>query len=168
MKRENVILIGMPASGKSTVGVVLAKMMGYDFVDTDLLIQRQGGCRLEEMIRKQGMQGFLETEERVCCAVNTVNTVIATGGSAVYSAEAMEHFRSIGTVIYLEVDLDTLKERLQDIHARGVVLRPDQTFEELYEERTLLYRKNADYTVQEGKLSLEETAEAAYALVRSK
>ena len=155
--RENIILIGMPASGKSTVGVVLAKALGYDFVDTDLLIQREKKARLEDIISREGNEAFLETEERVCCALSPVCTVIATGGSVVYSEKAMKHFKEIGKVVYLKVEYETLKNRLHDLKARGVVLPEGISLQGLYEERTVLYEQYADITVDESGLGLEAT-----------
>lgn len=159
---DNVILIGMPASGKSTVGVILAKLLGYDFIDTDLLIQREAGLRLSEIIKSEGLAGFLAAEERACLSLEADRSVIATGGSVIYSAAGMAHLRSIGTVVYLEVGFDALRLRLHDIRGRGVALRPGQTLEDLYAERTPLYRRYADLTVPEGAGTLEDTVNAVY------
>ena len=163
MELDNVVLIGMPASGKSTVGVILAKLLGYDFVDTDLLIQREAGSRLSDIIADRGLDGFLALEEAVCLGVSVRRCVIATGGSAVYGAAAMAHLRDIGRVVYLDVDFDILRGRLRDIRGRGVVLRPGQTLEDLYAERALLYRRYADIVVPEGGGTLEDTVEAVRA-----
>lgn len=157
---SNIILIGMPASGKSTAGVVLAKLLGYDFVDTDLIIQRQNGLRLSEIIARRGLDGFLAAEEAACLSLTAENSVVATGGSMIYSEAAMAHLRALGRVVYLEVDFPTLKGRLHDIRGRGVALRPGQTLEALYAERTPLYQKYADITVPEGAGALEDTVEA--------
>ena len=113
MKRTNLVLIGMPASGKSTVGVILAKLIGFDFMDTDLLIQRAEKRRLSQIIADEGMDGFLDIENRVNASVEADHCVIATGGSAVYGREAMEHFRKIGHIIYLKVDYETIRKRLR-------------------------------------------------------
>ena len=144
---DNIILIGMPASGKSTIGVVLAKVLGMDFVDTDLLIQEQAGKTLEEIIGEKGRNEFLDLEEMVCKSVRQTNTVIATGGSVVYSQAAMAQFKRIGTVVYLKIDLDTLTFRLSNMKARGVILRDGQSMKELYEERVPLYEKYAEITI---------------------
>ena len=154
---ENVILIGMPASGKSTVGVVLAKVLGYDFIDTDIVLQAHAGCRLDELMEREGLEGFLAIEEEVCAGLTAVHTVIATGGSVVYGGRAMEHLRKMGTVVYLQVELEDLAERLHDMRGRGVAFREDQSLEDLYRERVLLYGKYADVTVCEKGLNLEET-----------
>lgn len=153
----NIILIGMPTSGKSTVGVVLAKILGMDFLDTDLLIQRKTAKRLNEVIDAQGTEAFLKIEESVCAALAVDNTVIATGGSVVFSAVAMEHLKENGRTVYLKISLDELKKRLQDAKARGVILREGESIEELYAEREALYDRYADAVVSEEGLSLEET-----------
>lgn len=153
----NIILIGMPTSGKSTVGVVLAKILGMDFLDTDLLIQRKTAKRLNEVIDAQGTEAFLKIEESVCTALAVDNTVIATGGSVVFSAAAMEHLKENGRTVYLKISLDELKKRLQDAKARGVILRDGESIEELYAEREALYDRYADAVVSEEGLSLEET-----------
>lgn len=132
-KRDNLILIGMPASGKSTVGVILAKVIGYDFIDSDLVIQRREGKRLSEIIGEKGIDGFLAIENEVNASIRAQRSVIATGGSAVYGEEAMRHLRELGAVIYLQVDYDVIARRLRDIQRRGVTLREGQTLRELYE-----------------------------------
>lgn len=164
-ENKNLILIGMPASGKSTVGVILAKVLGMDFADTDLLIQKQAGMRLEEIIDHRGLPGFLALEEAVCCGVTCRNTVIATGGSVVYSDKAMRHFQTLGRVIYLDVSYEALMNRLHDIRHRGVVMREGQTVETLYAERVPLYRKYADATVDEGDGGIEDTVARLTALL---
>lgn len=153
---DNIILIGMPASGKSTVGVILAKIIGYDFIDSDLLIQKAEGMKLAQIISKKGVDGFIRVEERVNAAIEAHRSVIATGGSAVYGQKAMEHFRQIGTIVYLKVDFDELERRLGNIRQRGVVLREGQTLRDLYEERSVLYDKYADLTVTEEGETVED------------
>ena len=156
----NIILIGMPTSGKSTVGVILAKMLGMDFADTDLLLQRQYGEKLNDMISRMGTEAFLEAEERLCCGLSLENTVIATGGSVIYGQSAMKHFREKGTVVYLEISCEEFTRRLKDAKARGVVLKKGQSLESLYAERESLYKKWAQITVSETGLSLEQTVSA--------
>ena len=152
MNRDNIILIGMPGVGKSTIGVVLAKVLGYQFVDADLLIQEAEGKLLSELIEENGTDGFIEIENRVNSQIQTHRSVIATGGSVIYGKEAMEHLKQISTVVYLKVSMDTLLERLGDLKERGVAIAEGQTFEDLYRERTILYEKYADVTVdEEGK-----------------
>ena len=155
-KRDNLILIGMPASGKSTVGVILAKVIGYDFIDSDLLIQKREGMRLSEIIEKKGIDGFLAVENAVNASVEASRSVIATGGSAVYGEEAMRHLREIGAVIYLQVDYEVIARRLHNIRQRGVALREGQTLRDLYDERCVLYEKYADLIVREGSGEIEE------------
>ena len=149
MGKTNLVLIGMPASGKSTVGVVLAKVIGYDFIDTDILIQRRKKKRLSQIIEDVGVDGFLQVENRVNASVEADHCVIATGGSAVYGEEAMRHFRKIGHIIYLKVDYETIRKRLRSIKQRGVALRDGQSLRDLYEERTALYEKYADTVIEE-------------------
>ena len=160
MKSDNIVLIGMPASGKSTVGVILAKLLGYDFIDADLLIQRREGRLLSEIIRDEGLDGFLAIENDVCRCINASHAVIATGGSAVYGEEAMRHLGEIGWIVWLNADFETIRGRLSDIRGRGVVLRDGQTLEALYEERAVLYRRWANLTVNEDSQGLEATVEA--------
>ncbi len=160
MKRENIVLIGMPGVGKSTIGVVLAKVLGYEFVDADLLIQKSEGKLLHEIIAEKGTDGFIEVENRVNSQINTRHSVIATGGSVVYGKEAMEHLRSIGIVVYLKQNLKPLERRLRNIKGRGVVLKPGQTLAGLYKERVILYEKYADVIVDEYKLNVEQTLDA--------
>ncbi len=144
---KNVILIGMPGAGKSTVGVVLAKRLGYTFLDSDLVIQQKYGKLLHELISEHGVEGFWKIENDVNAGLTCDRTVIATGGSAIYGAEAMEHLRSIGTVVYLRLTLPQIEERLGDLTERGVTLREGQDLKALYEERTPLYEKYAHVVI---------------------
>ena len=158
--KGNIILIGMPGAGKSTVGVVLAKKTGRRFLDSDLLIQDTYGALLHELISEHGTEGFLKIEEEVNACIKTKRTVIATGGSVVYGEKAMEHFQKIGTVVYLKLSCDAVKERLGDLDERGVVLRDGQTLEDLYRERIPLYEKYAGVTINcEGKSIREVVSE---------
>ena len=167
MQRTNLVLIGMPASGKSSVGVILAKLIGYDFIDTDILIQRSEKKRLSEIIREVGVDGFLEVEARVNGSVEADHCVIATGGSAVYSEEAMRHLKKIGHIMYLKVDYETIRKRLGNIKQRGVALREGQTLRDLYDERVVLYEKYAD-TVVEEKGEVEDVVVAILKLMKRK
>lgn len=157
MTKENIVLIGMPASGKSTAGVILAKMLGMDFVDTDLVIQQREKALLRDLIEEYGVEGFMEREEKAVLSVSPVNTVIATGGSVVYSEKAMRHLSSIGTVVYLKVAEDELLRRLHDIRERGVVLKDGETFKEMFDSRSILYERYADITIEEGSAGIEAT-----------
>jgi len=162
---KNIIFIGMPASGKSTVGVVVAKRLGYGFVDTDLLIQAQEKKLLKEIIAEVGNDGFLQIENQVNRDVNVEKCVISPGGSVVYCEEAMNHFKEIGVIIYLKVPFDTINQRISNAKNRGVVLKEGQTLKNLYDERTALFEKYADYTVSEEGLSLEETIDEVLELL---
>ena len=163
---NNIVLIGMPSSGKSTVGVLLAKHLGFSFLDTDLLIQEREGKLLHEIIEEEGLDRFLTIENEVISSLSVKNTVIATGGSAVYGKGAMAHLKETGTVIYLSIPFDTMEHRLGDYRNRGVVLREGATLKDLYTERTALYKAYADYTVNEAACgnSLTATTSAVTAL----
>ncbi len=159
MKKNNLVLIGMPASGKSTVGVILAKVLGKKFLDTDLLIQQRENALLCEIIRDRGVEGFLRCEEEAILSVNEENTVIATGGSAVYGEEAMKHLKDTGKVIYLKVEKSELLKRLHDIRERGVVLKDGEQFDDMYDHRSVLYEKYADIVIDESGSDIEGTIE---------
>ncbi len=149
---KNVILIGMPGSGKSTVGVVLAKKLGYRFIDSDLVIQEKCQKLLYQLIEERGEAGFLMLENEINASIMAKGAVIATGGSAVYGKEAMRHFQEIGRIVYLKLPFKELETRLGDLHERGVVLKEGYTLQDLYEERIPLYEKYADITIEcEGK-----------------
>lgn len=158
--KENVTLIGMPGAGKSTIGIVLAKVLGYDFIDSDLLIQREEGKLLWEIMRDCGNEGFNRIEERVNSSIKTSRSVIATGGSVIYSPKAMEHLQSISTVVYLKVSHSVLKLRLGDLEKRGVLLEPGQTLLDLYKQRVPLYEKYAHITVNVGHKSVANSVTA--------
>ena len=144
---RNIILIGMPGVGKSTVGVVLAKNMGYSFVDCDLLIQEREGKLLHEIIDEQGLDGFQRVENEVNASIDARRSVIATGGSAVYGEAGMLHLKKNGMVVYLSLPCGELAGRLGDLSERGVAIREGQTLEELFAEREPLYEKYADVVV---------------------
>lgn len=154
---DNVIFIGMPAVGKSTVGVVTAKRLGYQFVDTDLLIQEQEGKLLREIIAEQGIEGFLKVEDRVNAGVNVEQAVIAPGGSVVYCENAMKHYKEIGKIVYLQASFETINNRLGNAKNRGVVLKEGQTLRDLYDERVPLFEKYADLTISEDGIDFKET-----------
>ena len=165
---KNIILIGMPASGKSTVGVILAKIRGMSFMDTDLLIQQREGMLLRDIIEQRGVEAFLQCEEEALLSVEAENTVIATGGSAVYSEAAMEEFRKTGTICYLKVERDELFRRLKNIRERGVVLRDGEDIAEMYENRSRLYEKYADIVIPEKESTIEETVQAVERAIRER
>ncbi len=152
MNADNITLIGMPGSGKSTVGVLLAKRLGYSFVDSDLLIQEKEQRLLKEIIAEDGLDGFMEIENQVNSEIEAKKAVIAPGGSVVYYEEAMAHLSSISTVVYLKLSYEELEERLGNLVDRGVVLKDGMTLQDLYNERVPLYEKYAEITVdEEGK-----------------
>ena len=157
---NNVTLIGMPGAGKSTIGVVLAKILGYQFLDSDLLIQKEEKRVLSQIIEEEGGAGFMAIENRVNASIEKENTVIATGGSVVYCEEAMEHLKSIGKVVYLKLSKESLDKRLGNLKGRGVLLKEGQTLQDLYEERIPLYEKYADLIVDEEGKNLEESLQA--------
>ena len=144
---DNIILIGMPSCGKSTLGRILSKELGYDFIDTDEVIIRLNGCPLRDILDARGVDGFVEVEEAAICTVEADKTVIATGGSVVYSEKAMAHLKSMGKVVYLCLSFEEMERRLGDLHARGVAIAPGATLQDLYDERVPLYEKYADITV---------------------
>ena len=157
--KDNLIFIGMPAVGKSTVGIVVAKRLGMRFVDADLLIQEQEKKLLREIIADVGEEGFLKIENQVNAEVQAENSVISPGGSVIYCEEAMRHYKEIGTIVYLKVSYQTIKRRIRNPKKRGVVLREGQSLRDLYNERVPYFEKYADITVCEDGCRIEETIE---------
>lgn len=149
MMKNNVILIGMPGAGKSTVGVVLAKTLGYDFIDTDILLSRQLGVTLQAYIDTNGIEAFLKAEEQTALSLDCTATVIATGGSMVLSQPAMQHLNNGSTTVFIDVPLEELIRRLKNIKTRGIALKPGQSIGDIYEQRLPLYKTYADFTVPE-------------------
>lgn len=158
-RMNNIVLVGMPASGKSTVGIILAKVLGMDFIDCDLVIQKATGKLLAELIAEDGAEGFIRTENSILSTIKASDSVLATGGSAIYGAEAMENLRRGSQVVYLRVSFDALNARLKDIRQRGVVMKPGQTLRDIYEERTALYEKYADIRVDGTGKGIEEVVQ---------
>lgn len=158
--KANITLIGMPGVGKSTIGVILAKIIGYEFVDSDIVIQKQEGKLLREIIAEVGSDGFLEIENRVHEQMDVNESIISPGGSICYCTGGLEHLRDISTVVYLKLDYPKLKQRLGNLTARGVVLKNGQTLYDLYKERTPLYEKYAHVVIDETNLSVEKTVKA--------
>lgn len=157
--QKNIILIGMPGSGKSTAGVLLAKKTGRQFLDTDILIQADSGRLLQEIVDTQGYMELRRIEEECLLRINCVNHVISTGGSAVYSDAVMMHLKQGGIAVFLHVNIKTLLARIDDFQTRGIAKRKDQSFEDLFMERHLLYMKNADMTIDSSEMSPEETSD---------
>ena len=154
--RTNVVLVGLPAAGKSTLGVRLAKRLSLHFVDTDLLIQAREGRRLQEILDDVGTAAFRRLEEEITLSLASERTLVATGGSVVYSVPSMEHLRTLGRVVYLHLTLAEWQRRLRDLDTRGVVRAPEQSLESLYAEREPLYRRWADRVVEVSTLDPEE------------
>ncbi len=165
--KRNIVLVGMPASGKSTLGVLLAKQMRYNFTDTDISIQVANDGTLAELIAAHGNDALLRMEAEVLFAIEPTHTVIATGGSAVYSADAMEHLKTTGPVVYLRVAFDDLARRVGDVTARGVVMPAGFTFRDLYDERCALYERYADVTVDTTGKGTAESVDAVARAVRA-
>ncbi len=164
-EHKNIILIGMPGVGKSTIGVLLAKFLGYSFLDTDLLIQVGEGKSLQQLIQKHNISGFCDLEERYILSVDVSCHVIATGGSVVYGNAAMRHLKAGGIVVHLDLSLDALTKRLGDLDARGVAIAPDRDLSDLYAERRPLYLKYADQTVATDGLTQDATVSHIVALL---
>lgn len=158
MAKTNLILIGMPGAGKSTVGVILAKRLGYHFIDTDLVIQAQEACRLQDIIDKKGLQHFRRIEEQVLLGLHTKRCIIATGGSVIYSQTGIEAIGQTGPLIYLKVSLEGLQHRIADMGKRGLVMAAGQSFSDLYCERAPLYEKHANLTIDCHGLNAEQVA----------
>ena len=153
----SVILIGMPSCGKSTLGVLLAKKLGYRFIDSDLIIQETEGKLLHEIISERGVDGFIAVEQKVNMSINDSRAVISTGGSAVYGEEAMKHFRRLGTVVYIKISCETMLSRLGDYVHRGVVMREGRSLEDMYRERSVLYERFAHVIVETEGRDISDT-----------
>ncbi|MGM0570386.1 shikimate kinase [Marinobacter sp.] len=162
---RNLVFIGMPGSGKSTVGVLVAKRLGMGFVDTDLLIQQEAGRTLQEIVDQDGYQALRKIEEQVLLNLTVENHVISTGGSAVYSDAAMKHLKASGTVVFLDIPLDVVIERIGDYSLRGISRRPDQSLSGLFEERFALYTRYADVTVNGAGLTHDEVCETVLSAI---
>ncbi len=157
---KNIILIGMPASGKSTIGVILAKTIKYKFIDTDLIIQNTTNKTLIEIINNEGIDNFLRIENKVLNEISESGAVISTGGSAVYNDEGMMNLKNQGIVVYLKHRYEVITSRLTNIFTRGIVKRDNQTFSDIFEERIPLYEKYADITIEADGLTVEQTIES--------
>ena len=160
VRGKNLVLIGMPGCGKSTVGVVLAKILGWDFVDVDLVIQKQNGRRLQEIIEAEGNEGFLEREADAVESLDCTHTVIATGGSAVLNPRGLKRLRELGKIVYLRHPYGEIERRIPNLETRGITLAPGQTLKDLYDYRTPIYEQAADIIVDAEGYTIEQTARA--------
>ncbi len=154
---NNIILIGMSGVGKSTLGSMLAEKLNYNFIDTDILIQEKVGQPLPQIIKEKGIDYILQIENEINSNIKVENSVISTGGSVIYGKQAMHNLKNIGKIIYLKQDFEIINERIENIEERGIIIRKNQTLEELYDERVPLYEKYADITIDEKDFSIEET-----------
>lgn len=154
---NNIILIGMPGSGKSTTGVVLAKTVGYSFVDTDLLISKKSHKKLQQIIDKDGLESFLKSEEEIGSTLKADKCVIATGGSMVLSEMAMKNLKSLGTVVFLDVSLNELKRRIKNIKTRGIAFKEGETLDDIFMQRTPLYKQYADVVIRCSARGIEKS-----------
>ncbi len=162
---NNIVLTGMPGAGKSTIGVLLAKVLGYKFIDADILIQDSQGMLLREIIAKYGDEGFLKIENDINKGIADQHIVIATGGSAVYCREAMEKYMAEDTVIYINLPYEEIANRLGNIKRRGVVLKDGQTLKNLYDERTKLYEKYCHINIKAEGLGIEELLDSVAGMI---
>ncbi len=157
--KGNIVLVGMPGAGKSTLGVLLAKTLGKNFIDTDLIIQHRENRLLQDIIDNDGVDEFLRIEEEVLCSLRLENSVIATGGSAVYSDKAMNYLKKDAKVVYISVDFDELKRRLTNITTRGIAVKRGTTLEDMFNERRVLYEKYCDVKIDCTKEDIEKSVE---------
>lgn len=165
--KSNIVLIGMPGVGKSTAGVVAAKLAGFQFLDTDLVIMQRDGRLLRDIIEQDGVEGFLAIENKVNASIDVSNTIIATGGSVIFGAEAMAHLADIGTIVYLRASYETVASRVTELKGRGVAMKPRQTLRDIYDERKALYEKFADRIIDVDTQSIESTAQHLAAITRA-
>ncbi|MBQ7792255.1 MAG: shikimate kinase [Clostridia bacterium] len=156
---KNIVLIGMPGCGKSSLGVILAKQLGMQFCDTDLLIQQSEHRKLQEIQNQDGVEKFLEIEEREILKLNCTNTVIATGGSVILKSHAVEHLKKIGTLIYIKLSYEAIEKRIHNLATRGIAMNGNQTLYDVYKQRTVLYENNADIILESDGLSVTESLE---------
>jgi shikimate kinase len=154
-ENKNLVLIGMPGAGKSTVGVLLAKALNMPFVDTDLMIQRQENRYLQEIIENDGIEAFIKIEERIVTGLDLTNHVIATGGSVIYSSSAIDRLKAGGILFFLNAKTYQLERRLKNIRTRGIAMQPGQTVAALYEERLPLYKRYADVEIDCSRKHIE-------------
>jgi len=165
---KNIVIIGMPGAGKSTMGVILAKALGRPFIDTDLVIQEKTGMLLQEILDRQGTDAFTRIEQKAVLSLRAKNAVVATGGSVVFSRRAMEHLKKSGVIIYLEISFEEMEKRLQNITTRGIVLHEGESLREMYNWRAPLYQKYADITVACTDAAFEDCVEEVIRVLGSR
>ena len=166
MRGKNIVLIGMPGAGKSTIGVILAKVLNYSFLDTDLIIQNKTGSLLFEIIENKGIEHFIEIENSIVSNIKCDNTVIATGGSVVFGADAMQNLKRNSTIVYLKLKPEEIERRVNNITTRGVVMRKDDTIYDIYRERAALYEKYSDYIVECDGFDMEVIVEKIVRIIK--
>lgn len=164
----NIILVGMPGAGKSTIGVLLAKRIAFDFLDTDLSIQNKTGETLQDTMDREGYLRLRDIEEEVLLEIDSHSTVISTGGSAVYGEKAMNHLKTNSVTVFIDASLEELKRRVHNYENRGIARRPDQSFQELFKERDILYKKYADITIRSVKGNQDTMVEEIISAIKSK
>lgn len=164
--KNNLVLIGMPSSGKSTLGVLLAKALGMDFIDTDILIQNETNRKLQDIITNDGIDKFLEIEDEILNDINVTNTVISTGGSAIFGDRSMNHLKETSKVIYIKLPYEEIERRIEDINTRGIAMSKDETLLDVYNKRIPLYEKYADIFLETLNLSIESSVEKLIKLLK--
>lgn len=164
---KNIVLIGMPGCGKSTIGVILAKTLGMSFVDTDLIIQQRENRLLQNIIDKDGLESFLDIERDAILSVDCKNSVISTGGSAVFRKEAMTHLKNDGIIIFIDVAPETLKKRLSNIKTRGIAAGKDESVDDIFNQRLPLYKEYADFVLTVENESVETSVERLVEILKS-
>lgn len=167
MKSKNLVLIGMPGAGKSTTGVLIAKELGLSFVDVDLVIQEKEEALLQQIIDRVGLEEFLKIEERAVLGLNLEGYVIATGGSVIYSKAAIDHLKKMGPLVYLKVSFEEIARRIDNIASRGIVFGDGKGLSDIYEERKVLYEKNADIVIDSTALDIEEVEQEVVKAVQN-
>ncbi|MDB4077537.1 shikimate kinase [Porticoccaceae bacterium] len=163
MQTNTVVLIGMPGAGKSTLGILLAKELGLDFIDTDVSIQVREGKTLQQISDEKGYLALRDIEEQVLLSENITGKVVSTGGSAVYSDAGMAHLKQDSVVVFLDVPLAELEQRISNFSTRGIARRPDQSFDDLFDERSTLYQRYADIRLDCSSLSVDEVLQKTLA-----